>query len=552
MDFTDSDVPDAQTSHLRKPAILRVIVQDHIIDKLELPYGVPDTVDELQSIVQQKYRLEAGKFILHYKDVDFGGEFFSLASTKDLKDKDTIKVVHIVDLSSIQFVVTDLDRSDAGAASISDRGSSSSSATAASTASSESGDTIILLSPDHGNLRLKSWPSKFPIPRFRNETELVLAAGNEAFNKDGCPLSSTAILPDILESLAESIFEYVAYPTSAQFADVAEALIQKHPCLKEPGSYNGCYGWQQRLKFKMGNYRSKLRGLGCPELEVNSLQKKRANEKMPAKNMKKARKGEANYLPPHPLGETKENLEQQRLELLGEVKKRDNSQIISEKMDRTFSSRRQEIVTLAPSVRDLKERWPALFLPEQIKEEYKRITTANLESTFMANLDHCIPKLMPLVMSRGGAAKHKIQKIMELLKINTVEIRREVAIRCLVVYLGENEDSLFEYVDSESQIGDFESRVVKILVTKGTTASDPASTTIIIEGTEVLQGLDVPRACALLMGLIYALNLSYPRELKYTCEVFQKVFLKLDSQKCSPKVTSLKQKLLGNPFEPHS
>ncbi|KAM3611924.1 uncharacterized protein V6R79_025944 [Siganus canaliculatus] len=227
MNFPDSDVPDVQTSHLNKPAALRVIVQDHMIDKLVLPCGVPETVDELQSIVQQKYNLEAGKFTLHYKDVDFGGEFFSLASTKDLKDKDTIKS-------------------------------------------------------------------------------------------------------------------------------------------------------------------------------------------------------------------------------------------------------------------------------------------------------------------------------------NTVEIRREVAIRCLVVYLGENEDSLFEYVDSESNIGDLESRVMKILVTKDATTFDPASATIMIEGTEVLQGVDVPRACALLMGLIYALNLSYPRELKYTCEVFQKVFLKLDSQKSSPKVTSLKQKLIGNPFEPQS
>ncbi|KAJ8398070.1 hypothetical protein AAFF_G00431470 [Aldrovandia affinis] len=138
----------------------------------------------------------------------------------------------------------------------------------------------------------------------------------------------------------------------------------------------------------MGNYRSKLRGLGCPELDVNSLQKKRANEKTPAKNVKKARKGEANYLPPPPQGETEESLEQERLELLSE--------------------------------------------------------------------------------------------------------------------------------DSEGQIGDLESRVMKILVTKSGTASDPASATVMIEGTEVLQGLDVPRACALLMGLIYALNLSYPRELKYT------------------------------------
>lgn len=62
----------------------------------------------------------------------------------------------------------------------------------------------------------------------------LLAACNEAFYKDGSPLSSTAILPDILESLAESIFEYVANPTSAQLADVAGALIRKHPCLKEP------------------------------------------------------------------------------------------------------------------------------------------------------------------------------------------------------------------------------------------------------------------------------------------------------------------------------
>lgn len=97
--------------------------------------------------------------------------------------------------------------------------------------------------------------------------------------------------------------------------------------------------------------------------------------------------------------------------------------------------------------------------------------------------------------------------------------------------------------DAEGQIGDLESHVMKILVTKSATAFDPASATIMIEGTEVIEGLNVPRACALLMGLIYALNLSYPRELKYTFEAFQKVFLKLDGQKTTPKVTSLKQKL---------
>lgn len=221
---------------------------------------------------------------------------------------------------------------------------------------------MILSSPEYQ--RSQRWPTEFPIPRFAYNTELVLAAGNEAFMKDGIQLNFTTILTDILEKLAESMFQYVAYPTNAHRADVAEALIRKHPCLKEPGSYNGSYGWQQRLKYKMGNYRSKLKKLGCPELEVNTLSKKRGHEK--AKNIKKPRKAEVNFLPPHPQGETEKSLEHERVGLLSEVKKRNNRQLISEKMAKTFSIRRQEVVNQAPPVSDLKDRWPALFDAAQV------------------------------------------------------------------------------------------------------------------------------------------------------------------------------------------
>lgn len=69
---------------------------------------------------------------------------------------------------------------------------------------------------------------------------------------------------------------------------------------------------------------------------------------------------------------------------------------------------------------------------------------------------------------------------------------------------------------------------------------------IIIEGTKVLEDCGyVAKACLLLMGFIYALNLSYPRQLKYTFEVFQKLFLELDILKMSPKVLSLHSKLLA-------
>lgn len=69
---------------------------------------------------------------------------------------------------------------------------------------------------------------------------------------------------------------------------------------------------------------------------------------------------------------------------------------------------------------------------------------------------------------------------------------------------------------------------------------------IVIEGTKVLTALEnFPRACTMLVGLTYAMNLAYPMELRYTFEAFQKLFLELDCSKLSPKVNSLKNKLLA-------
>ncbi|PIO14016.1 hypothetical protein AB205_0173250 [Aquarana catesbeiana] len=296
--------------------------------------------------------------------------------------------------------------------------------------------------------RLKGWPLEFTIPRFSHSTEMLLQSGNESFSKSGTLFSIKdliSLLPDILGRLAEVIYEYTAYPSSAQLSQVAETLVKTHPCLKEPGSFNGCYGWIQRLKFKMKNFRYKLRGLGCPEIEVNSLKRKQAHDRTPAKNVKKPRKAEVNYLPPHPKGETTDSLERERVDLLHEVTKRGNCQVVAEKMAKTFSLRRQEVICEAPAIKDFKERWPALFDATQINEEFKRITAKSLESTFMAKLDYCTPKLMNIVLSRGGVAGMRIKQIKDMLLLhNTIETRREVAIRCLIVYLGEREEDLFK------------------------------------------------------------------------------------------------------------
>lgn len=118
----------------------------------------------------------------------------------------------------------------------------------------------------------------------------------------------------------------------------------------------------------MANYRSKMRRreIPCPELDTNSLKRKSPGEKNPAKNCKRPKRAEVNYLPPHPSGENMDSLEMERQELLKAVKIRNSAKVIQEKMAKTFSYRRQEVVGESPVVDDFKERWPALFCESEV------------------------------------------------------------------------------------------------------------------------------------------------------------------------------------------
>ncbi len=78
----------------------------------------------------------------------------------------------------------------------------------------------------------------------------------------------------------------------------------------------------------------------------------------------------------------------------------------------------------------------------------------------------------------------------------------------------------------------------------GDATTTPVDVGIVTEGVEVLHDLgDIASACVLLMGVIYAMNLSYPQELKTFFEVLQKIFLQLDATRLSTKVQMLKNKL---------
>lgn len=69
--------------------------------------------------------------------------------------------------------------------------------------------------------------------------------------------------------------------------------------------------------------------------------------------------------------------------------------------------------------------------------------------------------------------------------------------------------------------------VVNPMPAPSTSGRETKKIAIIKEGVQVITGTggDIARACSVLLGLTYALDQSYSTLLKYTLEVFHKLFL---------------------------
>ncbi len=119
----------------------------------------------------------------------------------------------------------------------------------------------------------------------------------------------------------------------------------------------------------MANYRTKRRQSGCLDVAVNASKRGRHSaEGQPAnKCIKKAKKGEINYLPNFPDGFDQAALEGACKDLVDEMQKRTpNGPLVKQKMDQTFALRRKEVVESKPAISTVVKRWPALFTEDQV------------------------------------------------------------------------------------------------------------------------------------------------------------------------------------------
>ncbi|XP_073712383.1 uncharacterized protein [Misgurnus anguillicaudatus] len=514
--------------------LLRVFISPQNIRKVQLPQR-PDSVDNLKAELKSKLEIQED-FFIQYEDPDFGNELCNLTDISELPaERAVLKIVLDKDLSLTQ-------QSDTQSVSSLDNAS-------VSRSSSQSPSTIV-----QSYMRSTSqWPSPFPIPTFSYDVEFRLRKANEVYEQTNKALSVPREMKShILEKVAEAIFAVKAYPLPEEIETVASALVLKHPCLTEPGMGKGFDGWKMSLKYKLGNYRSKLRSAGCHEVGIN---KKRGGDgEDQRKSLKKAKRGEVNFLPDHPTGQSDDTLEEERLILVEELKKRNkNETLISQKMNLTFSLRRQEVVEVGPMVSEMLERWPALFLSNEIGYEFKRITNVDLLDKFRLSLHQHTPQLLKLYRARQGAFGKEMEDLLNRLDQQTSNIvnhRKQTVLEGLPLFLREDPSALLKKCLDTSAI-DRQTRGIKmgiLAITEDDVASSELPTfqnfAIVLEEAIVLKDFpDLPSAVSYLFGLVFALNFEYPKELKYTFEVIEKVFMEMGTQ-CSARVQSLKTKLL--------
>lgn len=489
--------------------LLRVIFNKDDIRKIQI--DLPETLEEFFSLLKCKLGVE-DDLIVQYEDRDFDNELCNLTNLADLPEgRATLKVTV---KNAIESYHTD---------------STSDTASLASTPSREDIST-----------RRKRWPEVFEIPRFSYDVELQLKRGNEAYQKDGTLLNIRKdTKSEILDTLAEKMYEYTAYPSREEYDSVAQSLIKKHPCLREPGSSKGWYCWKFSLKFKMGNYRNKLRMAGCSELQVNS------RSSGPRQKLKRAKKAEVNFLPDFPDGRTEDLLEEERLQIIGEMKKkRADMKKIEEMMVSTFSLRRKQIVEEEPPVAEVKMKWPALFTEQQIGAEFTRITSVDLTQSFFTGLDQHLPRLLTFYRTKTERSPELKKLLLKLESDNSNSMKRAITLRGLPYFLTEDPSKFLRTVEAtepeESMTRDMN---VGILLVND--VEDLLDMTVVLEDQIILHDIkDFSKAVAMLMGLLYVLNIDYPVELRYTFEVIQKVLMNIGADHCSARVHGLRNRLL--------
>ncbi|KAL6469559.1 hypothetical protein MHYP_G00230830 [Metynnis hypsauchen] len=170
---------------------------------------------------------------------------------------------------------------------------------------------------------------------------------------------------------------------------------------------------------------------------------------------------------------------------------------IKQNMDLSFALRRKEVVEKKPAVCQLVERWPALFLENQVYMEFIRIVGIDLKQYFYEGLDQHNSRLIEVFRTKRGLTGQILSKFLQQAKTSEPTVLRTLALRGLPVILGDNPEDFFKTCFDADEEQTFSSIATGILIVErdegghppNSLCLNPLSVGIILEaGHEELWG----------------------------------------------------------------
>ncbi|KAI4887256.1 hypothetical protein NFI96_021995, partial [Prochilodus magdalenae] len=186
----------------------------------------------------------------------------------------------------------------------------------------------------------------------------------------------------------------------------------------------------------------------------------------------------------------------------------------------------------------------------QISMEFTRLVSMDLSKSFYGSLGGLLLKFLQLFRSKRFEGMTEMSAILERYKLmhQTKERGQPFCRHCHTTSKCENYASVFiKPTDHKDVIKGMTIGILPVVEdVKEPLPAIYSDVVLVVEEHAVLRKLgDVPNAFMNLMGLLYALNMNYPKDLRCTFEVIQHLFMGIGIESCTARVHTLKNKLLS-------
>ena len=361
------DSPNNSQNDAIQPAAVELVVQYEGSAKMLMW----DRQQDLPSLIKVKFGIPLDTMIILQRHNTKYNMYIDLLPTElcNLADSTVLKcalepVTRVMDILPIAESTVNGD--DLSILSTDVSAPSTSSCSAPSTPGCSAPSTSSCSAPSTSGKK-PMWPDKFIIPTHKFSDELQQALDNV---KPGLVLpwdEKREFLKHINEKLQRC--SGGVYPEAHQYQMVARAIVETFPQLKDTlGS--GIDSWIKSLRDGMKNKRRYIKN--DPEVLAR---KRKTNEGAKATAVKLPKKGETVWSVNIPDGEDDTSHERHiaQMKCLLRSKDEEADTKVNALMEATFGHRRQYLIYEKAHIVDIKEKYPAMFIPVHLQREFYRI-----------------------------------------------------------------------------------------------------------------------------------------------------------------------------------